>query len=158
MILKSGNLWESKDDIILFTANATLCKDGRLVMGAGAARQARALFPGCDYTFGLLLKEFRKIHGMHTPYGVLLNPPYGYNSTPGSYLGAFQTKWHYSMNSSLDLIGLSTSYLCERLSNNWRGATVALNFPGINNGRLERSDVLPIIACLPDSVHIHEQE
>ncbi len=36
--------------------------------------------------------------------------------------------------------------------------TVALNFPGIGYGGLNRNEVLPIISILPDNVEIWEKE
>ncbi|MEK6860596.1 MAG: hypothetical protein AABY07_01375 [Nanoarchaeota archaeon] len=47
MILVKGNMWDElgKAELILVTANSNIKKNGALVMGAGAAKEARDRFP-----------------------------------------------------------------------------------------------------------------
>src|ERR1700733_12483098 len=45
------------DTAICITTNGDVTKDGRCVMGAGTAKVARDMFPGCDKSLGTLIKE-----------------------------------------------------------------------------------------------------
>jgi hypothetical protein len=83
-------------------------------------------------------------------YGLLISPRW-----PDAKLGTFQVKRHYSQAASLELVRRSTAALCAWCADH-PDAQVALNFPGIGNGRLHREDVLPIITQLPDQVTIWE--
>ncbi|MCP4425076.1 MAG: hypothetical protein GY803_11320 [Chloroflexi bacterium] len=64
-------------------------------------------------------------------------------------------KRHYSQPASLELIRRSTVMLCAWCADH-PDAQIALNFPGIGNGRLRREDVLPIVNQLPDQIAIWE--
>lgn len=67
MRLAQGNIWSvfEQADLFLVTTNATLNRQGALVMGAGIARQARDRFPGLDQKLGKAVAFI----GSH--YGVL---------------------------------------------------------------------------------------
>lgn len=148
-IFKTGNMWTAFDETALFllTTNSTVKRNGALVMGRGIARQARDRFPGLDAALG---KRIKNVCGSQGQYGLLVSPRW-----PKAKLGAFQVKRHYSQPASLDLIRQSTAALCAWCAKH-PAATVAVNFPGIGNGRLRREDVLPIIMQLPDQVTIWE--
>jgi hypothetical protein len=53
-IFKTGDMWTAFDEATLFllTTNATIKRNGALVMGRGIARQARDRFPGLDAALG----------------------------------------------------------------------------------------------------------
>lgn len=150
-IFKTGNMWTAFDEAALFllTTNSTIKRNGALVMGRGIARQARDRFPGLDSALG---KQILSVCGNPSAllrpgqgqYGLLVSPRW-----PEARLGAFQVKRHYSQPASLELIRHSTAMLCTWCAEH-PTATVAVNFPGIGNGRLRREDVLPIIMQLPD--------
>jgi hypothetical protein len=78
-----------------------------------------------------------------------------YKYYQGKEIGAFQTKTHYKYPSNTTLITNSCIKLFEYIALA-RLQRVDLNFPGIENGKLNREDVLPIISLLPDVVHIWE--
>lgn len=144
MNLIKGNLWDEigRADLILFTANNVLDKRGHLVMGAGVAKQAKELFPLLPSALGHRLKDC-------TNYWGVVTVPW----CPEYRLGAFQTKYHYSNKSPLELVRRST----EKLALNARQFNrIALNFPGIGLGGLPRAAVLPVIETLPDNVWIYE--
>jgi hypothetical protein len=148
---KTGNMWSafSEVDLFLITTNATIKRNGALVMGRGIARQARDRFPGLDTAMG---RQILSVCGNHSTllrpgqgeYGLLVSPRW-----PQAKVGAFQVKRHYGQPANLELIRHSTAVLqtwCAEHPN----AQIAVNFPGIGNGRLPREDVLPIIMQLPD--------
>ena len=145
MILRQGDMWSAFDgaDLFLITTNSTIKKNGRLVMGAGIAKQARDRYKGLDLALG------RRIENMGT-YGLIVS-----ENWPESKLGAFQVKWHYKDKADLGLIGFSVYALRMFVEYNVV-LNVHLNFPGIGNGGLNRDDVLPIVQTLPDNVHIWE--
>lgn len=147
MILKSGDMWRAWRccDLFCITTNATIKKNGSLVMGAGIARQARDKFLGVDLALG------RIISGLDGDYGLLVSPQW-----PSKKLAAFQTKRHWREPSEVDLIVLSTNHLLG-----WAlrhpDCRIALNFPGIGHGGLSRADVLNIVEILPNNVQVWER-
>jgi len=144
MQLKCGNMWtDSTADFKLFTANATVRKDGALVMGRGCALEAQQLFPGCNKVFGGIIKEYDG-----NIYGVILHP-----ELP---LGAFQVKWHFKDYAQLELIEYSVKMLSS-MALAQPDKTFAVNFPGIGYGRLDRSVVLKVIEGLPENVEVWEK-
>ena len=57
MIEIQGDLWkQTRADAICFTSNGYVNAEGKAVMGAGTAKQAKARFPGLDKHFAKLLK------------------------------------------------------------------------------------------------------
>lgn len=148
MILKTGDMWSAWDkvDLFLITTNATVTKNQCLVMGRGIAGEARARFPGLDMMLG---GEIRYVAGWR--YGLLVSSQW-----PEKKLGCFQVKVDWRDKADMELIGLSAAMLCRWCEKHPK-ATVALNFPGIGNGRLAREDVLPLLAELPDAVEIWER-
>jgi hypothetical protein len=146
MIPCIGNIWSvwQEADLFLITTNSTLTS-GRLVMGRGIAREARDRFPGLDYTLGMHIDWSC---GNQGTYGLFVSPLW-----PEKKLGLFQVKRHFSQQADLELITYST-----RLLRDWciahPDASVHLNFPGIGNGRRPITEVMPIIAQLPDNVQV----
>lgn len=145
MILKYDNLWNSKDDIILVTANSYINQRGELVMGRGAALELKTMHPELPKIFGEMIKNCCGHMGY---YGYL-----AYNYYKGKIYGIFQVKYHFKDNAHLKLIEKSTSDLCKFA--NTTTSKISMNFPGIGYGRLLKKDVLPIIERLPDNVTIY---
>jgi hypothetical protein len=143
-------------DLFLITANSTLKKSSHaLVMGRGIARQARDRFPGLAEALGQHIlnacgSPSASLRTGPGEYGLLISPRW-----PAAKLGAFQVKYHYRQPASLELIQHSTTALCDWCTEHPKAA-VALNFPGIGNGRLPRTAVLSILQQLPDTVTIWE--
>jgi len=142
-------MWSVYDDADLFliTTNSTIRRDGRLVMGRGIARQARDRFPGLAGAFG---RQILSCCGNQGEYGLLVSPRW-----PEAKLGAYQVKRHYGQPANLELVRHSTTALCAWCADHPE-ALVHLNFPGVGNGRLQREDVLPIVAQLPARVTVWE--
>ena len=57
MRIVKGNLWDSKDSLILVTGNSYIRKDGTLVMGRGAALELKTMIPGIDKRLGQKIKK-----------------------------------------------------------------------------------------------------
>jgi hypothetical protein len=146
---KTGDMWSAYNavDLFLITTNGTIKRNGALVMGRGIARQARDQFPGLDAVLG---KQILAICGNQGQYGLLISPRW-----PEARLGAFQVKRHYSQPAGLELVRHSVAMLCAWCRDHPH-AQIALNCPGIGNGRLRREDVLPILRQLPEQVVIWE--
>lgn len=152
--------WEQAD-LVLITTNAAVNGKDRLVMGRGIAQQVRDRFPGLDQQLAQLVmsqaQSFTPFAYMSRSYR-LFSPPY-YLIVPPNWpecnLGIFQVKEKFSDPASLSLIAGSANLLRQWCAAHPQ-ARVHLNFPGIGNGKLERSAVLPIIQQLPGNVVIWE--
>jgi len=134
-------------DLFLITTSSTIRRDGALVMGRGIARRARDRFPELA---GALGRQILSCSCNQGTYGLLVSPHW-----PAAKLGAFQVKRHYRQPAGLELIRHSTVALCAWCTDHPH-ALVHLNFPGVGNGRLQREDVLPIVAQLPARVTVWE--
>lgn len=132
-------------DLFLITTNSFLKMNGALVMGAGIAKEARDKFPGLDLALGKQIKHLSK-------YGVLISPKF-----PEAKLGAFQVKYNYKDNASLELIKYSTQILIAVIDGmNLYDCDINLNYPGIGNGHLLKKDVKKIVDKLPNNVKLWE--
>jgi hypothetical protein len=150
MHLVQGNLWDElgKADLILVTTNGVLKADGELVMGAGVAKQAACKVIGLPKVLGHQIKLHGRLLGSGT-YSYLLLPGYCYQ---GSWIGAFQSKFHWQDSSPLDLIKDSVYALGQVAP---RFTRIAMAFPGIGHGGLRKDQVLPILETLPDNVYVY---
>ena len=131
--------------MIVVTTNSTIKQNGALVMGRGAARQARDTIKGVDVECGTLITEY----GQH--YGFLeVRSPYRENKTG---FGIFQVKHLYSDAAELNIISMAVAQLLKYISHN-PTVSIRMNYPGIGNGRLSRAQVEPFLKMLPDNVAI----
>lgn len=135
-------------DLILFTANSTV-KDGKLVMGGGAALEARNQFKGADYVFGEILEDGNLSNGI---FGLMFATDNHALRKGATSLGAFQTKTKVWEPSTLGLVEYST-HLLHGIAHNWH--KIVLNMPGTGLGGLAIADVMPIVETLPDNVVIY---
>ena len=152
MKLKYGELFDSTDDVLLVTANSYITKDGRLVMGRGAALEMKTKFPGFDSKAG---KRILESCGHLGKYGVeLFTYNYKYELT---LLGIFQVKYNFKDKADLELIKYSTDKLISIIPEleDLGYEKISMNFPAIKNGRLNFEDVLPIVSILPDNVTLY---
>jgi len=151
MILMEFNLdYENAEhdpaNLYLFTGNSYIKKNGALVMGRGAARQVRDLYPGIDKEFGQEILESRDAG--RAMYGVIVR------CGPNENIGVFQVKYGFQEKAKLDLIRFSVQVLGEFASRFDRG--IHMNYPGIGNGGLMQTDVAPLLATLPNNVFIYK--
>jgi hypothetical protein len=154
---RQGDMWSAYDaaGLFLITTNSTLKANGALVMGRGIARQARDRFPGLDLALG---RQIGQRCGHLGEYYLLVSPRW-----PEARMGALQActepgrsvKLRYDEAAALPLIRKSLIALrlwCAKHP----GVQIYVNFPGIGNGRLPRTAVLPALMELPDHVTVWE--
>lgn len=152
MILEKGDMWSvfGKTDFFCITTNPVIRKDGAVVMGRGIAKQMRDRFPDFAKHFGTRITEFRTEHEAAAGPHILHLGPWD-----NQVCVAFMVKSHWADNADPEIIKESARVLGGLAKDNpkWR---FDLNFPGIGNGKLAREDVLPLLAELPDNVHVWE--
>jgi len=146
---QTGDMWTAYETagLFLITTNSTVKADGRLVMGRGIARQARERFPGLDAALGA---QILTVCGSGGFYGLLISRRW-----PAAKVAAFQVKYHWQRPADLSLITRSVTALTW-WARYHADCAIHLNFPGIGNGGLARTAVLPLLAALPDNVTIWE--
>ncbi len=158
MILRKGNMWDrfGHVDWFLITTNYVVNKVGLAVMGRGIAKEAADRIPSLRKDFGTKLKRWLDDYQFVDPLA------FPYVCTIGKYdgqkVGCFMVKYSWDEPARLELIEQSTQRLIEILDSLEIIPLVALNFPGIGNGKLKREDVLPIIERLPDNVEVWEYD
>ena len=151
-----GNLWEETDKaaLLLVTTNAVVNARGALVMGRGAAKDLATRKPEFPTLAGIHLLKKGLAYTNNAPL-----PLYGVqtiiHSFQGTSLGLFQVKFHWRDPADLRIIAYSAGML-HRIAFSPGYFRVAMNFPGIGNGRLDREAVLPWLANLPAHVYIYE--
>ena len=144
-----GDMWDAFDaaDLFLITTNSTLTRQNKLVMGRGIARQAKERFSGLDLALG---SQIQTACGNLGFYGLLISMRW-----PTAKLGGFQVKYHWQNAADLNLITKSTIAL-KWWARYHHDCQIHLNFPGIGNGGLEKTAVLPLLEQLPNNVTIWE--
>lgn len=149
MILKSGDMWSAfgQYDLFLVTGNSYINRRGELVMGRGAALQAKNRFPELPKLAGKIISNTCGHLGF---YGVIAVPELG-------NIGIFQTKFDFADSSRLSLIERSLGKLINMIEASGK-TSVHLNFPGIGYGNLRRADVLRLLVKLLDIVTVWEYE
>ena len=147
MILVNGKLnygARPHGEALIFTGNSYINREGKLVMGRGAAREVRNKYPGIDLRFGKLIPHM----GF---YGLLLDGPPSSVRTP---IYAFQVKYDWSMAARPELIERSGRML-KALLDNSTAWTFHMNMPGVGNGRLGLDEVMQIIESLQFSDQLY---
>ena len=131
-----GNVWDYiKSHHVVITTNIGWTKQGKNVMGAGVAKQAAERYPDLPWWYG----DFCRTNGLNTTVV----------KYPGNPIILFPTKelneqapWlSWQQKSSLELIEKSTRELAT-LPGDYK---IVLPFPGCENGKLSKEDVLPIL-------------
>jgi hypothetical protein len=150
-----GNLWDElgRADYIFVTTNSVLNRYGDLVMGKGAAQQAKLLAPMMPEDLGRLMRDLNVVG---EKYGILNSNQIVVHRGKETRLCAFQTKYNWKCPSDLELIRWSTMMLSTQ-ARTFDTKRFALNFPGIGEGGLPEDVVLPIIEALPDNVYVYKR-
>ena len=145
MIYKYGDMFEDrhdKDTWTLFTGNSYVNKNDELVMGRGAALQAKKIWPALPKFLGMIIANDCGHLGDYYLIGDGI-----------MRVGVFQVKRHFKSPAALDIINHSARTLVS-----WATAspqlTFNLNYPGIGYGRLTVGEVEPLLQYLPDNVHV----
>lgn len=149
MKISYSNLWDSKADLYVVTCNGTLNRYGELVMGRGAALEAKNRFPELPLLAGQIVrKNFKK--------DIIYKEFYRYGFFCIGNLGLFQVKYHFKDKADIELIKYSAICLYNYLDETDFNLNVHMNYPAIGYGGLKREDVEPIIqTILPDNVTVH---
>jgi len=131
-----------RPDLYLFTGNAAITHDGRLVMGRGAAKECRDRYPGIDREFAAKIQAKPEKHVLWIELDT------------EQILGWFKVKEHWADDASLRLIQQSVAAL-NALALRRDDRQFHMNYPGIGNGRIPENMVEPLLQCLPDNVLIY---
>jgi len=129
MKINKGNLWTYPADFKIVTTNGIIKKDGKLVMGAGIALEAKKRYKGIDKWLGRLVKN----HGNHVflYYNIL----------------SFPTKHNWKDKSDLKLIEQSCQEVLT-LVNSFidKEKTIVLSPVGCGHGGLNfETQVKPLL-------------
>lgn len=128
-------------NVYCFTANSVIKSDGKLVMGAGAAKVVRDFYQGIDKLFGNKINHLSKFGTCVVPW-------------QSQMILAFQTKYDWQDKSPIELVEYSVEklkYLAEK-NFSW---TFHLPCPAIGCGKQDVEDILPLLECLPDNVIVY---
>lgn len=136
--------------MIVVTTNSTLRHhEGSLVMGRGAALEAVMRIPRIDVECGRAIAAFAFVYG-HDKYGFL---PVRIPTSEKVGFGIFQVKHFWGDPADLSLIEHAVLILVGYANMN-PDINIRMNYPGIGNGKLQRAEVEPLLAPLPDNVTI----
>lgn len=133
MMETTGNLWDAPADARCVTTNSVIKGSGRLVMGAGVARQALRRYPGIDKRLADLIKLFG-------------NQPF---FIPEHKIISFPTKGDWRDPSVPELI-VKSAQIAVNIADNHNLTAIALSRPGCGCGGLSWDDVHPLIAPILD--------
>lgn len=172
-------LWQPTDGLYLIavSTNASISSKGKLVMGRGAAHQARERLPGIDRECAKVIEDaLRSIWSYPAPHGDAAMDAYDmecdaedfdHYSGTGYYFrvvrepqvgkagfGIFQVKEHFGDKADLELVRRSAIVLAE-YARQHSDVQVRMNYPGIGwGGRRHRREVEPLLDCLPENVTV----
>lgn len=136
----TGDLFTYQADAICITTNGILRRNGRAVMGAGVARQARDRYPGIDLTLG-------KVLSTHGNVATIIRRP---DADESRYVLSFPTKHDWRDPSPLRLIERSAEQLLD-LADAGFVSSIALPPPGCGHGGLSwDGQVRPLLQSILD--------
>lgn len=123
-------------DAIAVTTNGIVKSNGRLVMGAGIAKQFAIRYPTLPSVLGEKVKHYGNIPFLIKEKGVSIL--------------SFPTKNHYSEKSSLELIESSAKKI-KNLADKFYWTKVAIPAPGVGLGGLSwKKEVQPLLSPIFD--------
>lgn len=133
-----GNAWDVylDYDVLCITSNGFVKSNGECVMGAGIAKEAKEKFPKVPRILGAYIKK----------YG---NRCFKLAKVNDTYLVNFVVKHNWWENADIDLIIKSCKEVTE-MANKFGWKKILLPRPGCGNGKLNWSDVKPILSHLLD--------
>jgi len=128
--------------IQLFTGNSYIKKTGELVQGRGIARYVRDTFNQVPAELGKQIKHM-SVYGLK------------FTNITGFWIGAFQVKRHYAKPAELSIVQYSTDAL-HTVAQDHPDMTFHMNYPAIGYGRMDVTDIEPIVNSLPDNVILYK--
>lgn len=128
-------------DVICITTSGSIKTNGKAVMGAGNAKEARDTFYDIDGTLGeLILKNGNNVQFIQKMFIPITHKIYSVS------LLSFPTKYHWHEKSDLHLIERSIHQLVQLVTNTIGWNKVLLPRPGCQNGKRKwLSEVKPIL-------------
>lgn len=132
MLEKRGDLWEARQpgDWVVITTNATLRRDGLLVMGRGIALEASQRYKYLQATLGSLIKE----NGQRVEV---------IDNLDTSKIIAFPVKNHFKDKADINIILKSTLQLLDAAQR--IEGRILMPRPGAGYGRLDWLEVRPML-------------
>jgi hypothetical protein len=116
-------------------------RNGKLIMGAGVAKDAKIKYPSLPEIFGRGVEERGNIPIFTTPYN-------------GESVFSFPTKHSYNSDADINLIINSAAVLAQKALT-YTEQDFVLPRPGVGLGNLSWGDVkIPLLTLLPDNVYI----
>lgn len=156
-----ANLWKfvPPDYSLIYRGVPTngVVRNGKLVMGAGVAADAKKQFPELPSLWGMAVEKEGNIPHFGPWY--VSDKPYDLvtDTGEGFFLFSFPTKNHYNQDADGYLIMKSAIILAEKALSNPYDAFI-IPRPGVGLGRLDWRDVRPmLLALLPDNVFVVHQ-
>lgn len=148
----TGDFWQYPADVYIITTNGAVKKDGKAVMGAGIARQARDKYSGMDLVLGSLIKS--KGNKPFVLGSITKDIPDEY-----AYLITLPVKHHWKQKADLKLIKNSLLLLEDEIkfveANSGKFIeTIVMVRPGCGNGGLEWSEVKPLCEKYLDNRYV----
>ena len=136
-------MWSVVADAYCVTTNGVTRKDGRLVMGAGVAKDFNMKFKGVDRVLGSMVES----NGNNVYYANLYDPSLSKVWTLNGVqynVVSFPTKHHWSQPSDLGLIEKSAKQLKE-LADVYKWTKIVIPMPGCGLGGLKWNDVQEVL-------------
>lgn len=146
-----GDLWDYRADVVCITTNGSVNVNGEAVMGRGVAAQAKSHYPWLPRALGDRMSQ--DVPGRPMIHLIAAGPII---SGPRALL-SFPVKYTWREKASLELIRRSAQQLCELVADYPQWVFV-LPRPGCGNGGLSWETVAPLLADLPDNVHVIDRE
>lgn len=138
MRFETGNMFkESAATIFVVSTNGVIKKDGRLVMGAGAAREALKYFPGVDQELGDYISSYYVLDPVQNAYIYLTA-----TAASGKFV-ALQTKTHFREKSNPLLLSMALKELAQLARERYQ--LMAMNMPGVGYGGLREDMVVSLL-------------
>lgn len=129
-------------DAVVITTNGFVKSNGRCVMGAGIAKQARDKIRDTDLQLGRYIKQYGN-RVFNLGHYTKKNGDISFN------LISLPVKHNWWEDADVDLIAKSLSQLIE-LVDKLELTKVAVPYPGIGNGKLSKDVVAPLLEVLDD--------
>lgn len=148
-IYESGDMWETFGNNSLFCITASgSVTGGQLVMGAGIAAEAKRKIPSISENLGAVIDELKVPDGT---YGVAVV----YDKYNDAMVAGFQTKVNWHDPPSKEVIQQSVDKLMEFIEEcPLDSQRIDLNLPGVGRHGMTQEEVMPLLAKLPNNVHI----
>jgi len=145
--------WNKPGTLFMVTTNSTVNRNGKLVMGRGAAKELALRLGGIEKLLGRAVTERGPEYHLLVITDTVLHEVLGHWHPSFCDVGIFQVKHHFKDKAEPALIEKAAKALAEYAKNN-RNQEINLNMPGTGCGLLSEAAVLPLLQCLPSKVNI----